>query len=233
MSPRGGGILRYTCYLGSVHRLTHLGRYTCAGPRADPGGNARAGNREPDLGGAQGPDAVHRYRYVINSKHSNLAVEICDFTFLDSARHKVTTETTAQRTPLPGPARRIDSAEHSGDTRRLTNQIVETVHQEYAARSPPLRSQCPIPLTYTRTRRNASAIGHKAKLRSCGIGRRRRMPECQAPPSNFSLLLQCTLGDLCCYPLTLIHASCLRRLAGPHIPCMATAGTPEVAPVDL
>ena len=105
MSPRGGGILWYTCYLGSVHRLTHLGRLHDRPCRAAGGSRGQRTScrqpSEPDLGGAQGPDAVHRYRYVINSKHSNLAVEICDFTFLDSARHKVTTETSKRPRNVP------------------------------------------------------------------------------------------------------------------------------------
>ena len=93
-----------------------------------------------------------------------------------------------------------------------------------------------LPLTYTRTRLETRLPSGTKLLRPRGIGRRRRLPQCQAPPpSHFTscLLLQCALGDLCCYPLTLIHASCLRRLAGPHVPCMATAGTPKVSPVDL
>ena len=93
-----------------------------------------------------------------------------------------------------------------------------------------------LPLTYTRTRLETRLPSGTKLLRPRGIGRRRRLPQCQAPPpSHFTscLLLHCALGDLCCYPLTLIHASCLRRLAGPHVPCMATAGTPKVSPVDL
>lgn len=107
---------------------------------------------------------------------------------------------------------------------------------------PPLRltlrcpNRCPTPNIHTHASRDSCLPSGTKLLRPRGIGRRRRLPQCQAPPpSHFTscLLLQCALGDLCCYPLTLIHASCLRRLAGPHVPCVATAGTPKVSPVDL